>query len=79
MSLPRKLMIDGEQTVETTRTHVKRLFLPFLVLLVVCVAAGFLIAQIGDKSDNKVGWVIVGIAVVLDVWGSFIPFLSWYL
>ena len=34
MSLPRKLMIDGERTVETTRTHVKRLFLPFLVLLV---------------------------------------------
>jgi len=79
MSLPRKLMIDGEQTIETTRTHVKKLFLPFLVLLVVCVAAGFLVAQIGDKGDNKVGWVIVAIAVVLVLWGSVLPFLGWYL
>jgi len=79
VSLPRKLMIDGEQTVETTRTHVKKLFLPFLILLVVCVAAGFLIAQIGDKGDGKVGWVVVAIALVLVLWGAFLPFLSWYL
>ncbi|NRQ49892.1 PH domain-containing protein [Aeromicrobium stalagmiti] len=79
MSLPRKLMIDGEQTVATTRTHVKVLFLPFLILLVVCVAAGFLVAQIGDKSDNVVGWVIIAIAAVLILWGSFLPFLTWYL
>lgn len=79
MSLPRKLMIDGEQVVETTRTHVKKLVVPFLVLLVVCVAAGFLIAQIGDEAGNKIGWVIVAVAVVLVVWGSLLPFLTWYL
>ena len=78
MALSRKLMIDGEQTVETTRTHVKKLFLPFVVLLVVCVAAGFLIAQIGDKSGNKVGWAIVVIAVVVILWGSVLPFFTWY-
>lgn len=77
MSLPRKLMIDGEQTVATTRTHVKVLFLPFLILVVVCVVAGFLIAQVGDKADNKVGWVIVAIAVVLAFLGSILPFLKW--
>jgi len=79
MSLPRKLMIDGERTVETTRTHVKRLFLPFLVLLVVCVATGFLVAEIGDQGDGKAGWVVIAIGAVLIVWGSLIPFLSWYL
>ncbi|MCL3819907.1 PH domain-containing protein [Aeromicrobium wangtongii] len=79
MSLPRKLMIDGEQTVETTRTHVKKLFVPFLVLLAVCVAAGFLIASIGDKGDGKAGWVVVAIAAVLIVWGSVLPFVGWYL
>lgn len=79
MSLPRKLMIDGEQTVETTRTHVKKLFLPFLILLVVCVAAGFLVASIGDKGDGKAGWVIIGLAAILVVWGSILPFLHWYL
>ncbi|MET1038088.1 MAG: PH domain-containing protein [Aeromicrobium sp.] len=79
MSLPRKLMIDGEQTVETTRTHVKKLFLPFAVLLVVCVAAGYLVAQIGDRGDGTAGWVILAIAAILIVWGVFLPFLSWYL
>ncbi|MET0767387.1 MAG: PH domain-containing protein [Aeromicrobium sp.] len=79
MSLPRKLMIDGEQTVETTRTHVKKLFLPFAVLLVVCVAAGYLVAQIGDRGDGTAGWVILAIAAILIVWGTFLPFLSWYL
>ncbi|MET1062019.1 MAG: PH domain-containing protein [Aeromicrobium sp.] len=77
MSLPRKLMVDGEQTVTTTRTHVKVLFIPFLILLVVCVAAGYLIAKIGDQGDNVVGWVIVGLALILILWGSLLPFLKW--
>lgn len=79
MSLPRKLMIDGEQTVDTTRTHVKKLFLPFLILLVVCIAAGFLIARIGDKGDGKAGWVIFVLAAILVFWGAVLPFLNWYL
>lgn len=79
MSLPRKLMIDGEQTVVTTRTHVKKLFLPFLILLVVCIAAGFLSGTIGDKGDGKAGWVIIAIAAILLVWGALLPFLNWYL
>jgi membrane protein YdbS with pleckstrin-like domain len=79
MSLPRKLMIDGEQTVETTRTHVKKLFLPFLILLVVCIAAGYLIARIGDKGDGTAGWVVAAIAAILVLWGSVLPFLGWYL
>lgn len=78
MSLPRKLMIDGEQTIATTRTHVKVLFLPFAILLVVCVAAGWLFALIGDRADNKVGWVILAIAAVLIIVGVLVPFLTWY-
>lgn len=79
MSLPRKLMIDGEQTVVTTRTHVKVLFLPFLILLVVCSAAGFLVARFGGEADGTVGWIIVAVAAVLLVWGTLLPFLRWYL
>lgn len=78
MSLPRNLMIDGEQVVATTRTHVKRLFLPFVILLVVCVAAGWLFAQIGDKANNNVGWVILAIAAALIIFGALVPFLTWY-
>lgn len=77
MTLPRKLMIDGEQTVATTRTHVKVLLLPFLILLVVCIAAGFLIARVGDEGGDVVGWVIAALALVLVLWGSVIPFLKW--
>lgn len=79
MSLPRKLMIDGEQTIATTRTHVKTLVWPFMILLIVCVAAGWLFAQIGDKADHKVGWAILAIAAILAVAGALIPFLNWYM
>ncbi|MCW2829845.1 MAG: hypothetical protein JWP31_537 [Aeromicrobium sp.] len=79
MSLPRKLMIDGEQTVATTRTHLKVLFVPLLILLVIAAATGFLVAQVGDEADGKVGWIVVVIGVVLILWGSFLPFLKWYL
>jgi hypothetical protein len=35
MTLPRKLMIEGEQTVMTTRTHIKALLVPFVLLTAV--------------------------------------------
>lgn len=79
MTLPRKLMIEGERIVATTRTHLKVLFVPFAILLVVCIAAGWLFATIGDKADNKVGWVILALAALLIVVGSLVPFLAWYL
>lgn len=79
MTLPRKLMIEGERIVATTRTHLKVLFVPFAILLIVCIAAGWLFAAIGDKADNKVGWVILALAAVLIVVGSLVPFLGWYL
>ncbi|WP_194839954.1 PH domain-containing protein [Aeromicrobium yanjiei] len=79
MSLSRKLMIDGEQTVETTRTHVKVLFVPFLILLVLAVAAGFLVPRVGDKGDGVVGWIVAAVAAVLLIWGVLLPFLKWYL
>ncbi len=41
MSLPRKLMIDGEQVIATTRTHVKVLFIPFVILLALAGVGGF--------------------------------------
>lgn len=79
MSLPRKLMIDGEHIVASTRTHVKVLALPFLIMLAACVAAGWLVAMIGDKAGNKVGWVIVGCAALVVIVWSLVPFLRWYL
>jgi uncharacterized membrane protein YdbT with pleckstrin-like domain len=76
MSLPRKLMIDGEQTVAATRTHVKVLFIPFLILLVVCLAGGFLARQVSDKGESM--WVVIAIAAVLITWGSVLPWIRWF-
>ena len=76
MTLPRKLMIDGEQTVMTTRTHVKVLFVPLVILLAVGAAGGFLAARVDPGAPR---WVVIGIAVVLAVLGAVIPFLRWFL
>lgn len=77
MTLPRKLMIDGESIVTTTRTHIKVLFVPFLILLVVAGAGGYLVAVSRDVADGWALWLVLLVAVVLIVWGSVIPFLSW--
>ncbi len=79
MTLPRKLMIDGEQTVTTTRTHVKVLFIPLVILLAVATAGGYLAAAVGDRGNGIARWVIIGVAVVLALWGAVIPFLRWLL
>lgn len=76
MTLPRKLMIDGEQTVTTTRTHVKVLFVPFVIMLAVGAAGGFLAARVGEGAQR---WVVIAVAVVLAVLGAVIPFLRWFL
>lgn len=76
MTLPRKLMIDGEQTIATTRTHVKVLFIPFLILIVVAGVAGFVARQVSDK--NWAVWVVVAIAAVLILWGTVLPWIRWF-
>lgn len=76
MTLPRKLMIDGEQTVATTRTHVKVLLLPFLILIVVAGLAGFVARQVSDKSAAL--WAVVIIAVALILLGTVLPWVRWF-
>jgi uncharacterized membrane protein YdbT with pleckstrin-like domain len=79
MALSRKFMMDGEQVVATTRTHVKVLLVPFVILLAVAFSGAFLAAQLGDAGGGNVRWVVVGIAVVLGLWGSILPFVRWLL
>ncbi len=79
MALSRKLMMDGEEVVATTRTHVKVLLVPFLVLLVAAFAGGFLAAQVGDAGDGIVRWVVVGVAVLAVLVLTVVPFVRWLL
>lgn len=77
--LPRKLMIDGEQTVMTTRTHVKALLVPFVLLLAVAGAGGYLSSSLWGHANHVLTWLILGVSAVLILWGSVVPFLRWYL
>jgi uncharacterized membrane protein YdbT with pleckstrin-like domain len=77
MTLPRKLMIDGEQIVATTRTHVKVLFIPFVILLALSGIGGFLINQVGDAGDGIPRWIVIAVMLVLILLGSIIPFIKW--
>ena len=56
-------MIDGEQTVTTTRTHVKVLFIPVIILLAVAAAGAFLAARIGNDANGVPRWVVISVAL----------------
>ena len=82
MTLPRKLMIDGEQTVMTTRTHVKALLVPLIILLAVSAAGAFLAATTSGYlwgGRHILMWLVIGFSLLLILIGSVIPFLRWYL
>jgi membrane protein YdbS with pleckstrin-like domain len=82
MTLPRKLMIDGEQTVMTTRTHVKALLVPLVILLAVSAAGAFLAATTSGYlwgGRQILMWLVIVFSLLLILIGSVIPFLRWYL
>jgi uncharacterized membrane protein YdbT with pleckstrin-like domain len=78
-----KLLNEGERVVVSTRTHVKVLLGPLVVLLMTVFVTAFVAAMVeqqfgGDSARTGVG-VVVG-AVVVVVLVSFVvrPFLRWY-
>jgi uncharacterized membrane protein YdbT with pleckstrin-like domain len=79
MGFPQRLLGEGETVVLHTRTHVKALLVPVIVLLAVAAAVGFALGALsGDGTGTSVGrWVLVvaGLAVVAR-W-SLWPFLVW--
>ena len=77
MSINPKLLNEGEHVVWSTRTHVKALFVPALVLIVAAGIGGYL-SSLPDNHRNVwliIIWVVAG-AVILayTVW----PFLRWF-
>ena len=76
MAIDPKLLNEGEHVVFSTRTHLKALLLPALVLIVTAGAAGYLSSLPGDHRSLwlTVIWVVAGvILLVYSVW----PFLVW--
>lgn len=79
MALSSKLLMPGETVLETTRTHVKVLLVPLLVLLGCSFAGGFLAAQAGTSGDGWVRWGVVALAVGIALWFAVLPFVRWFL
>lgn len=77
MALSRKVLMDGEETILSTRTHVKALFVAFLVLVTVSFAAAYLVGVAGDRADGWLRNAILVLAVILFLFGTLLPFLRW--
>jgi uncharacterized membrane protein YdbT with pleckstrin-like domain len=77
-----KLLNEGERVVVTTRTHVKRLFVPVVVLLLIAFVTAFVSAQVrtrvDDDSTRTVLYVALGVVTALAVLAWVVkPFLTW--
>jgi uncharacterized membrane protein YdbT with pleckstrin-like domain len=71
-------MNEGEQVVLDLHPHWSQLVMPVLVLVVVCGLGGYGIAAAPHGSAHKiVQYVILGVAVVLIVWFTLLPYLRW--
>lgn len=79
MVISRRLLNDGERVVVSTRTHVKALFVPAIVLIAVAALAGYL-SSLPDGSARGtwlwIIWVVAGLLVAALV---VRPFLGWLL
>jgi membrane protein YdbS with pleckstrin-like domain len=77
VAISRKLLNEGEYVVLTTRTHIKALLLPAVVLIIIAGLAGYLTSlPSGDSAGiwRLVIWVIAGAMIV---WFCVAPFLRW--
>jgi membrane protein YdbS with pleckstrin-like domain len=79
MGFPKKLLGQDETVVMMLRPHVKRLFLPVLVLLVVAPVASFAAALVPDGSAQVWARGLLALAAVLVLlrW-TVTPFVVWW-
>ena len=79
MALSRKHLNDGEHIILSTRTHVKVLVLPAVVLIVLAGIAGYLTSLPDGENAGTWRLVTLVIAAVLVIWFVVAPFLRWLL
>ena len=79
MAISHKLLNQDEHVVLSTRTHVKALFVPVVVLILVAGLAGYLSSLPDGQHAGIWRWVIWVIAAVVLVWFVVVPFLRWLL
>jgi membrane protein YdbS with pleckstrin-like domain len=78
VSFPSRLLNEGEHIVVTTRTHVKALLVPALLLIVLAGVAGFLVTIVPESSAKPlvqiVIWLLTGLVAL---WWVVKPFIAW--
>ncbi len=79
MVVSRRILNEGEHIILSTRTHVKVLLLPAVVLIIVAGLAGYLSSLPSGDQAAAWRWVTWGIAAVLIGWFTVAPFLRWLL
>ncbi|MDP9824221.1 PH domain-containing protein [Nocardioides massiliensis] len=77
MSFPQRLLNDGETIVVTTRTHVKAMFVPTLVALIVVGVAAFASTLPDGDARTPLLWVIWVVAALLLAWCFLRPLVNW--
>jgi membrane protein YdbS with pleckstrin-like domain len=76
MGISSRLLADGEYVVVSSRTHVKALLLPALLLIVVCGVAGFVAGMVPQDPPLLV-WLVWGLAAAAVAKWVLWPFLDW--
>ncbi|HEY1132944.1 MAG TPA: PH domain-containing protein [Nocardioides sp.] len=78
MSFPQRLLNPGEQVVVTTRTHVKELFGPATVLLLMIALGVVATVLLPDQTAANVAEILVWVVVAGTlVWFVLRPLVSW--
>jgi uncharacterized membrane protein YdbT with pleckstrin-like domain len=72
-----RLLNEGEHIVISTRTHVKVLILPAVVLILVAAFAGYLTSLPSGSHTNTWRLVIWVITLGILLWFCVRPFLNW--
>lgn len=77
MALDPKLLGNDEYEIMHLRTHVKKLFWPAVLLIVVAVAAGAYFAWQPDAWHPIGTYAMIGILLVVTIIWVILPFLRW--
>ena len=79
MVISPRLLNEGEHIVLSTRTHVKALILPALVLIIVAGLAGYLSSLPSGDQAGTWRWEIWVVVALILAWFVVKPFLDWLL
>jgi membrane protein YdbS with pleckstrin-like domain len=75
---PSRLLNEGEEIVVSTRTHVKALLLPAVLLILLAAVAGFLVSIVPDSSARPLVQIVIWLlAGLVALWWVVKPFVRW--